>query len=199
MSFGGLGTLSMDSADVDISDGATVGVGYGEKTEPPEIGGGSVVRSGTIVYNDVVAGENLQTGHHALIREETVLGDDVLVGTQAVIDGATTVGDDVSMQTGVYVPRETEIGDSVFLGPNATLLNDPYPVRTDAELEGPTLGENVSVGANATVLPSVTVGEGSFVAAGAVVDDDVPPETLAVGVPARHEELPERLRGENDI
>jgi acetyltransferase-like isoleucine patch superfamily enzyme len=103
------------------------------------------------------------------------------------------------MQTGVYIPRETEIGDRVFLGPNATLLNDPYPLRVDAELEGPTLEDDVSVGANATVLPGVTVGEGSFVAAGAVVVDDVPPKTLAVGEPARHEELPEELEGRNDV
>jgi len=178
---------------------AIVGVEYDSGTNAPKLGEDSIIRAGTIVYDDVVAGDNLQTGHHALIREETVLGDDVLVGTQAVIDGATTVGDGVSMQTGVYVPRETEIGDRVFLGPNATLLNDPYPLRTDEELEGPTLENDVSVGANATVLPGVTVGEGSFIAAGAVVADDVPPETLAVGVPARHEELPDELRGGNDI
>ena len=185
----------MDGAS--ISSGATVGVEYGSDTNPPELGEDSVVRAGTIVYDDVVAGGNLQTGHHALIREETVLGDDVLVGTQVVIDGATTVGNEVSMQTGVYVPRETEIGDRVFLGPNATLLNDPYPLRTDESLEGPTLKEDVSVGANATVLPGVSIGEGSFVAAGAVVVEDVPPETLAVGVPARHEELPAELQGGN--
>lgn len=185
----------MDGAT--ISDEATVGVDYDAASDPPEIGDDSVVRAGTIVYDDVVAGDGLQTGHHALIREQTILGDNVLVGTQAVIDGATTTGNDVSMQTGVYLPRETHIGNRVFLGPNATLLNDQYPLRIDRQLEGPTLEDDVSVGANATILPGVTVGHDSFVAAGAVVVQDVPPETLAVGVPAEHRALPETLRGGN--
>jgi acetyltransferase-like isoleucine patch superfamily enzyme len=187
------------TADVAIEEGARVGVTYDEDTSPPELGPGSVVRSGTIIYDDVTAGRALTTGHHGLIREETTLGEDVLVGTQAVIDGASTIGDGVSMQTGVYVPRQTTIGDSVFLGPNATLLNDPYPVRRDVGLEGPALEDGVSVGANATLLPGVSIGEGAFIAAGAVVTDDVPANTLAVGTPAVIRDLPAELQGANDL
>ncbi|WP_436911319.1 DapH/DapD/GlmU-related protein [Halosimplex marinum] len=184
---------------VTVEPGATVGVSYDDESSPPRIGPDSIVRSGTVVYDDVVTGESFATGHHAVVRELTDVGSDVLVGTHTVIDGATSVGDRVSMQTGVYVPRETDIGDDVFLGPSATLLNDPYPVRTDHDLVGPTLEDGVSVGANATVLPGVTVGEGAFVAAGAVVTDDVPAETLAAGVPATHRELPPELRGDNRL
>jgi acetyltransferase-like isoleucine patch superfamily enzyme len=103
------------------------------------------------------------------------------------------------MQTGVYVPPETEIADDVFLGPHAVLTNDPYPLRTDVGLAGPRLAEDVSIGANATVLPGVTVGERAFVAAGAVVTEDVPPDTLAAGVPAEHHPLPDRLAGPNQF
>jgi acetyltransferase-like isoleucine patch superfamily enzyme len=185
--------------EVAVEEGAQLGVAYDDDTSPPEVGPGSIIRAGTIVYDDVTAGLSFTTGHHALVREETKLGDDVLVGTQSVIDGETTVGDAVSMQTGVYVPRNTTIGNNVFLGPNATLLNDPYPVRQDVDLTGPTLKDGVSVGANATVLPGVTIGEGSFVAAGAVVTDDVPPRKLAAGVPATTRDLPSELAGENDL
>jgi acetyltransferase-like isoleucine patch superfamily enzyme len=179
---------------VDVGETTILGVSYTEDSNPPTVGEGSTIREGTIVYDDVEAGTGLQTGHHALIREQTVLGDDVLVGTQAVIDGATAVGDAVSMQTGVYVPRETDIGDSVFLGPNATLLNDMYPtVRRDADLIGPNIEDGSSVGANATILPGVTVGQNAFVAAGAVVIEDIPPKTLAVGVPAKTRSLPDEL------
>ncbi|WP_247010103.1 acyltransferase [Halorientalis litorea] len=181
-------------AGVDVGETAILGVEYTEDSNPPVVGEGSTVREGTIVYNDVETGTGFQTGHHALVREQTVLGDDVLVGTQAVIDGATAVGDGVAMQTGVYVPRETDIGDDVFLGPNATLLNDMYPaIRRDADLVGPDIRDGASVGANATVLPGVTVGQNAFVAAGAVVVEDVPPETLAMGVPAETRPLPEAL------
>ncbi|WP_440992284.1 DapH/DapD/GlmU-related protein [Haloarchaeobius baliensis] len=184
---------------VTVHAGATLGVSYDTDSEAPTVGEGSVIRSGTILYNDVTIGKRLQTGHHALIREQTVIGDDSLVGTQTVIDGETDVGDSVSMQTGVYIPRNTTIGDRVFLGPKATLLNDMFPVRSDYELTGPTLRDDVSVGANATILPDVTIGENAFIAAGAVVTEDVPPRTLAAGVPATHQTLPEELTGGNDL
>jgi acetyltransferase-like isoleucine patch superfamily enzyme len=163
------------------------------------IGDGARIRSGTAIYPGVRIGANFATGHDALIREDTRIGDDVLVGTKAVIDGATTVGDRTSLQTGVYVPTETSIGDDVFLGPRAVLTNDPYPVRTEVELSGPDLRDGVTVGANATLLPDVTVGRGAFVAAGAVVTEDVPEETLAIGSPAQHRELPPEIGEANDL
>ena len=180
--------------DVDGGETAILGVEYTDESNPPVLGEGSTIREGTIIYDDVETGADFQTGHHALVREQTVLGDEVLVGTQAVIDGAAAIGDRVSMQTGVYVPRETDIGNEVFLGPNATLLNDMYPaVRRDANLIGPDIEDGGSVGANATILPGVTVGQNAFVAAGAVVTEDVPPKTLAVGVPAKTRSLPNKL------
>jgi len=191
--------MTASDPSVTVETGATVGVAYEADSEPPDIGAESLVRNGSIVYDDVVTGRGFTTGHFALVRERTTLGEDVLVGTQAVVDGATAVGDRVSMQTGVYVPRETRIGDDVFLGPSATLLNDPYPVRTATDLDGPTIEDGVSVGANATVLPDVRVGEDAFVAAGSVVTDDVPAGTLAVGAPATHRDLPPELRGGNDL
>jgi len=168
-----------------------------ETDRPPTFGDDPTVRAGTVVYADVETGDRFATGHHALIREGTRIGDDVVVGTDAVLDGDCTLGDEVSLQTGAYLPKNTTLGDRVFVGPNAVLTNDPAPLRRETDLEGPTLEDDASVGANATILPGVTVGAGAFVAAGAVVTEDVPPETLAIGVPARHEPLPEELDGEH--
>ncbi len=183
----------------EIEPNATVGYRYKDGADPPVLGDRATVRSGSIVYADVMIGDDFTTGHRILVREDTAIDDNVLVGTDTVIDGTTTIGSNVSLQTGVYVPSHTKIGSDVFVGPHAVLTNDPYPIRRDVELTGPTLCDNVSVGANATVLPGVTVGEGSFVAAGAVVTDDVPPETLAVGAPATFRSLPEELEGGNNI
>lgn len=185
--------------DVQLEQPELVGYVHDDDAEPAVIGDGSTIRAGTIVYADVVTGDRLQTGHGALIREETILGDDVVVGTNAVIDGQTTIGSRVSLQTGAYVPTRTIIGDDVFLGPHAVLTNDPYPVRTEQELEGPELEDGVSISANATILPGVTVGEGSFVAAGATVTRDVPSNRLAIGTPARFEPLPPELSPPNSI
>lgn len=178
---------------------ACVGYQYDPQAGGTTFGDRARIRAQSIIYGDVHAGDNFTTGHGVLVREDTSMGDNVLVGTATVIDGVVTIGSDVSLQTRVYIPRETTIGDQVFMGPGATLTNDPYPIRTDVGLQGPTIEDHVSIGANATILPGVTVGEGAFVAAGAVVTEDVPPWTLAIGVPATHRALPDRLDRRNQV
>ena len=187
--------------DCEIDPGATVGYAHDEDAPETVIGDGAAVRAGTIIYRDVEIGDDFATGHNALVREETTIGDGVVVGTDTVIDGQTEIGSHVSFQTGVYVPPTTRIEDEVFLGPRAVLTDDPYPVRADYDEHrgGPTIREGASVGANATLLPDVTVGENAFVAAGAVVTEDVPADTLAVGTPASHQPLPETLEGGNSL
>lgn len=185
--------------DARIDPTAIIGYRHGRDAGPTVVGDDARVRAHSIVYGDVAIGDAFTTGHGVLVREDSTIGDAVLVGTSTVLDGAVDVGSQVSLQSQVYVPPGTEIGDEVFVGPNATLTNDPYPVRTDAGLAGPTLERGVSIGANATLLPGVTVGAGAFVAAGSVVTGDVPPETLAIGVPAVHRELPAELEGGNSI
>ena len=167
----------------------------GEKDYPGvTIGRDAVLRSGTIIYCDVLIGDAFQTGHNVLIREKTTIGDRVAIGTAAVIEGDCMIGDDVRLQSLVYIPTGTRIGDRVFIGPNAVLTNDRYPPGPHESLRGPVIGDDAVIGANATILPGITVGEGAFVAAGAVVTKDVPPGMLAVGAPARFRPLPPEAR-----
>jgi acetyltransferase-like isoleucine patch superfamily enzyme len=182
-----------------IDEDATVGHEYASDASPTEIGTGATIRSKSIIYCDVIIGDDFTTGHSVLVREETTIGDDVLLGTNTVVDGYSAIDSHVSVQTGVYIPSYTTIESNVFLGPHCVLTNDPFPIRQDVELEGPTIKQGASIGANATVLPSVTVGENAFVAAGAVVIDDVPANTLAAGVPATHHPLPDEIKGGNTI
>jgi len=164
-----------------------------------KIGDGCVLRSGTIVYSDVKTGNKLKTGHNVLIREDTIIGDNVIVGTNSIIEDKCSVGNNVSIQSNVYIPTNTTIADNVFIGPNACLTNDKYPVRIKDDLVGPIIEKGVSVGANATILPGVRIGEGSVIAAGAVVTKDVGPWKLVVGVPGKEKDLPEKLRILNKI
>lgn len=182
-----------------IAAEATIGYAYDEDAGETIVNEESTIRSGSIIYGDVELGRGFSCGHNVLIRENTDIGDDVVVGTASVIDGHVTIGSNVSIQTGVYIPPYSTIKDKVFIGPYAVLTNDRYPIRTDDELRGPTLEEHTSIGANATILTDVTVGSGSFVAAGSVVTRDVPPGTLAIGVPAEHKPLPKQLEGGNEI
>lgn len=164
-----------------------------------QIGDNAVIRSSSIVYADVHIGNDLRTGHNIMVRESTTVGDSVLIGTNSVIDGGSTVGNHVSIQSNVYIPTNTIIEDNVFLGPCASLANDKYPIRVNYDLRGPILRKGASVGANATLLPGVEIGEGAMVAAGAVVTKDVPAWKLAIGAPARIKELPKELLALNKI
>lgn len=182
-----------------IDQDTVIGYEYAEDVEPAEIGDNVTVRAGSTIYADVTISEGVQTGHDVLIREHTKIGEDTVVGTKTVVDGYTDIGEQVSLQTGVYVPSHTTIEDRVFIGPYGVLTNDPFPIRQKNELTGPTLKQSASIGANATILPSVTVGKRAFVAAGAIVTEDVPADTLAIGAPAAFNPLPEHLQGENKL
>ena len=172
---------------------------YRPDCQPTRIGDRAIIRSGTVVYGDVKIGDDLRTGHNVLIREHTTIGDNVLIGTNAIVDGHVHIGNNVKVESNVYIPSHTRLGNYVFLGPGAVLTNDKYPQRLRDEYtpRGPALEDSTSVGANATILPGITIGKGSMVAAGSVVTRDVPPWSLAIGVPSRIEPLPERLREQN--
>ena len=164
------------------------------KFKGARIGDNAIIRSNTVIYCNVEIGDNFVTGHNVVIRENTKIGNNVLVGTNAVIEGETTIGNNVSIQSNVYIPRRTIIEDYVFIGPNAVLTNDKYPLRKDYELRGPIIRRGATIGANSVILPSVEIGEGAFVAAGALVTKDVPPWKLAIGFPARIKDLPDSLK-----
>jgi len=155
------------------------------------IGHHAILRSGTIIYCDVIIGNYFQSGHNTLIREKTRIGDRTAIGTATVIDGNTSIGNDVSVQSMVYIPTNTTIGNHVFIGPNAVLTNDRYP--PSGCLKGPVVKTGAAIGANATILPGVCIGEGALVAAGSIVTRDVPDYMMAVGTPARMKELPKEI------
>jgi len=156
------------------------------------IGHHAVLRSGTIIYCDVIIGNNFQSGHHTLIREKTRIGDRTAIGTATIVDGNSQIGNDVSLQSMVYIPTDTTIGDHVFIGPNAVLTNDRYP--PSGSLSGPIIKTGAAIGANSTILPGVSIGVGAFVAAGSIVTRDVPDHMMAIGTPARIKELPQVMQ-----
>ncbi|WP_292468273.1 acyltransferase [Methanolobus sp.] len=163
------------------------------------LGMNSFIRAGTTLFSNVRAGNNFKTGHNAMIRENTLIGDNVLIGTNVIIDGNVRIGNNVSIQGNVYIPTHVTIEDNVFIGPCAVLANDKYPIRGEYHPEGPIIRKGVSIGANATLVPGVEIGEGAMVAAGALVTKDVPAWKLAIGCPAKIVDLPEKLKLINTI
>jgi acetyltransferase-like isoleucine patch superfamily enzyme len=164
-----------------------------------KIGDDATIRPNSTFYSDVAIGNGLRTGHNVLVRENTVVGDNVLIGTNVVIDGKCHIGSHVSIQSNVYIPTNTIIENHVFLGPCSVLTNDKYPVRVKYDLKGPILREGASIGANSTILPGVEIGEGSMVAAGALVTKNVPAWKMAIGFPAKVTDMPDELKHFNRI
>ncbi|MEM2599737.1 MAG: DapH/DapD/GlmU-related protein [Thermoproteota archaeon] len=154
-----------------------------ELSSGAKIGSKCLIRSGSVVYEDVVIGRSLVTGHNILIREGSRIGENCLIGTGSMLDGSVSIGNNVRIQSGVYLPHGTVVGENVFIGPYACITNDRYPVS--GRLTPVVIGNGCVIGANSTLISGVRVGDNSVVAAGSVVTRDVPPNTVVLGVPAR--------------
>lgn len=187
------------AGDCLIQPGCIIGLKYRDGCGPVRLGHSARIRAGSIIYADVSAGDDFQTGHHIMIREQTVIGHHVVIGTNTVIDGNVTIGDFVKIESNCYIPTHVKIGTRVFFGPNVTLTNDRYPLKLRNQYvpEGPIIDDGVTLGAGVVVCPGVRIGHDSFVAAGAVVTKDVPPLSMVMGVPGRVTPLPEKLQGRN--
>ncbi len=97
------------------------------------------------------------------------------------------IGDRVTVKSGVHIWDGVRIEDDVFIGPGVTFTNDPFPRSKDypERFLNTIIQRSASVGANATLLPGITVGENAMIGAGSVVTRDVPPNAVVLGNPAR--------------
>lgn len=132
-------------------------------------------------------GENTKVWINVQIREQASIGENCIISKDVYIDHTVQIGQRCKIQNSVSVYAGVTIKDDVFVGPNVSFTNDKIPRAFNQEWKiTPTLVENgVSIGANATIVCGVTLGEYSMVASGSVVTKDVPPFTLVMGNPAR--------------
>lgn len=145
-------------------------------------------------------GPGLQVGSQVGFKhlETFDIGSNVFIGAGAYIqgrfDGHCKIGDKVWIGPQAYFDaRNLELGDHVGWGPGAKVLGSQHTglptdvpvIATDLEIKPVRIGAGADIGTNATILPGVTIGEGAIIGAGAVVNTDIPPYTVAAGVPAR--------------
>lgn len=148
------------------------------------IGKNAVIRSGAIVYAGTSIGDNLETGHNVVIREENIIGSNLQVWSNSVIDYGCKIGNNVLIHCNCYVCQYTVIEDDVFLAPGVSLANDKHPINK-AAMKGPIILNGARIGINSVILPGVRVGRNSTIGAGSVVTKDIPDRSVAFGVPAK--------------
>lgn len=115
------------------------------------------------------------------------IGEDCNICDQVFIENDVVVGNRVTVKCGVQLWDGTRIGDDVFIGPNAAFTNDPFPrsKQYPEKFAVTTIQAGASIGANATILPGITVGHHAMIGAGAVVTSDVPAYAIVYGNPGR--------------
>ncbi len=118
---------------------------------------------------------------------KAVIGSDCNICDHVFIENDVKVGNRVTIKCGVQLWDGITLEDDVFVGPNATFTNDPFPrSRHYPEAFSCTVvRRGASIGGNATILPGVTIGEGAMIGAGAVVTKDVPAGAVVMGNPAK--------------
>jgi len=159
-----------------------------EPLPPAELGDGTVVSTGAIVFAGTRIGARVIVGDQSCVRERVELGDDVVVGRGVLVENDTTIGARTKLQAGAYVTAYSTLEDDVFVAPCVVTTNDNLMGRTERRhdlIAGPTIRRGARVGGGAILCPGIEIGEEAFVGAGAVVTKDVAPRMLVVGSPAR--------------
>lgn len=173
-----------------IGNGCQIGlppVGKQDGELPTLIGDGANLRSNTVIYAGVKIGKGFSTGHGAMIREGNVIGDNVSIGTNAVVERDSSIGSGARIHSNAFIAEYTVLEEGAWVGPGVVTTNAPHPKSPRAKevMKGPYIQKNAKIGANATLLPFITIGENALVGAGSVVVDDVPRNAVVAGNPAR--------------
>lgn len=151
------------------------------------------------VSKTATVGDGTQIWHEAQVREGARVGKHCRLGKGVYVDVNVSVGDYCKIQNRASIYQGVTIGNRVFVGPHACFTNDLFPRATRPdwrkydgeermaqwEIVRTVVEDGASIGANATILCGITIGESAMVGAGAVVTKDVPPYGLVYGNPAK--------------
>ena len=142
----------------------------------------------SVVDDGAEIGEHTKIWHFCHVMPEARIGDHCVIGQNCFI-GDVNIGSNVKIQNNVSLYDGVSVEDDVFIGPSAVFTNVINPrsfIARKAEYRSTLVGHGATIGANATIVCGVTIGQYAFVGAGAVVTKTVLPYSLVTGVPARH-------------
>lgn len=140
------------------------------------------------IDDNIHIGDNTKIWHYSHVLSGSQIGENCSFGQNCVVGPKVTIGNGVKVQNNVSIYEGVEIEDDVFLGPSMVFTNVINPrafIVRKSEFKKTLLKKGCSIGANATIICGVTIGEYALIGSGAVVNKDVKPYALVVGVPAR--------------
>ncbi len=132
-------------------------------------------------------GPDTRVWQYCVVFDGARIGNNCNLCAHTLIESDVIIGDNVTVKSGVFLWDGTRVEDNVFIGPNATFTNDLMPRSKvyPESFSGILVKRGASIGANATILPGITIGVNAMVGAGAVVTKDVPDNAIVAGNPAR--------------
>lgn len=148
------------------------------------------VHDSSVIDDNVQIGKDTKVWHFSHILSNTVIGERCSFGQNCVVGPNVKIGNGVKVQNNISIYEGVELEDDVFLGPSMVFTNVINPrsfiVRKE-EFKKTLLKKGCSVGANATIVCGITIGEYALIGAGSVVTKDVKPFEMLYGVPAKHQ------------
>lgn len=132
-------------------------------------------------------GDGTRIWQFAVVLGGAKIGKNCNICAHTFVENDVVIGDNVTVKCGVQLWDGLRVGDNVFIGPNVTFCNDKHPKsgNRDFKIEETVIEGDVSIGANATILPGVKLSKGAVIGAGAVVTKDVARGVTVVGNPAK--------------
>ena len=159
-----------------------------EPLPPAEIGEGSLVGAGAVLYAGCRIGRRVLVADYATVRERVTVGDETIVGRGVAVENDCAIGARCKLETNAYVTAFSTVEDDVFVAPGVLTSNDNFMGRTEERKKhfgGATVRRGARLGVGAVLLPGKEVPEEAVVAAGAVLTRDAEAGQVHVGVPAR--------------
>lgn len=132
-------------------------------------------------------GEGTSIWQFSIVLKGAKIGKNCNINCQVFIENDVIIGDNVTIKPGVQIWDGVSLEDDVFVGPNVTFTNDLFPKSKNKnfELKKTIVKKGASIGANATILAGITIGENSLIGAGSVVTKNIPENTVWFGNPAK--------------
>lgn len=157
------------------------------KVETTLIGKDTVLCANAVIYTNVQIGDDCLIGDNSSVFTDVQIGDKVLISRNVTINSETRIGSHTRIMDNSHITGRVVIGNNVFISVGVVMANDNFfgKFGFGEQCRGATIEDYVSIGVGAIILPNVSIGKGSIVAAGTVVNTDIPEGVICAGNPAK--------------